>query len=163
MKCPLSQNCLINNIIYKVVLTSTNPCYKEKIYFSTAENTFKLWYSNHQTSFKFIKYKRDIELSNELWQMKKSTSHHLEIVRKGFLCSFNSKSWYFLYLNGKLETVPTGEVTCWRKKQLLSKWRHRNKYSLSKLETKCWRQLYCKKPSYCNFPFVKHIQLKIVG
>ena len=29
-KCPLSQNCLINNIIYKVVLTSTNPCYNKK-------------------------------------------------------------------------------------------------------------------------------------
>ena len=31
-KRPLSQNCLINNIIYKAVLTSTNPRYKEKIY-----------------------------------------------------------------------------------------------------------------------------------
>ena len=41
-KCPLSQNCLISNIIYKAVLVSNNPCYKEKIYFGTAETTFKL-------------------------------------------------------------------------------------------------------------------------
>ena len=27
---PPSQNCLINSIIYKAVLTSTNPCYKRK-------------------------------------------------------------------------------------------------------------------------------------
>ena len=41
-KCPLSQNCLISNIIYKAVLTSTNPLSKEKIYFGIAETAFKL-------------------------------------------------------------------------------------------------------------------------
>ena len=68
----LSQNYLVNNIIYKVVLTSTNPHYKENIYFGTAETTFKLQYSNHQRSFKFLKHKIDTELSNEEWRMKKS-------------------------------------------------------------------------------------------
>ena len=41
-KYTLSQKCLINNIIYKAVLTSTNRRYREKIYFGTAETTFKL-------------------------------------------------------------------------------------------------------------------------
>ena len=52
-----------------------------------------------------MKYKTDIEFPNEVSQMKKSTSHHLEIVRKGFLCCPSSKSWYFLCLNGKLEII----------------------------------------------------------
>ena len=52
-KCPLSQKCLVNNIIYKTVSTSTNPHYKEKIYFGTGETMFKLRYSNHQRSFTF--------------------------------------------------------------------------------------------------------------
>ena len=39
-KCPLSQKCLVKNI-YKAVSTSTNPHYKEKIYFGTAETPFK--------------------------------------------------------------------------------------------------------------------------
>ena len=65
-KCPLSQNCLVNNIIYNAVLTSTNPHYKEKIYFDTVETTFKLRYSNNQRSFKFLKYKTDTELSNKV-------------------------------------------------------------------------------------------------
>ena len=47
-KCPPSQNCLINN--YTAVLMSTNPRYKEKNYFGTAEATFKRRYSNHQRS-----------------------------------------------------------------------------------------------------------------
>ena len=37
-KCPLSQNCLINNILYKAALTPTNLHYKEKISFDTAIN-----------------------------------------------------------------------------------------------------------------------------
>ena len=36
-KCLLRQNCLTSNIIYKAVLTSTNPRYKGKMYFGTAE------------------------------------------------------------------------------------------------------------------------------
>ena len=65
-KCLLNQNCLINNIICIAVLMSTNPSYKEKRCFGTAETTFKVRYSNHQRSFKFLKYKTDIELSNEV-------------------------------------------------------------------------------------------------
>ena len=67
-KCLLSQNCLINNIICKAVLTSTNPFNKEKVYFGTAETTFSLQYSNK-------KYKTDTELLNEVWQMKSPYKH----------------------------------------------------------------------------------------
>ena len=49
-KCPLTQNCLINNI-YKAVLTSTNSRYKEKIYFATAETIFQLRYSTTKDHF----------------------------------------------------------------------------------------------------------------
>ena len=75
-KCPLSQKCLIDNIIYKAVLTSTNPHHKENIYFDTAETKSKLRYSNHQRSFKVLNYKANTELSNEVWRMKKSRQTH---------------------------------------------------------------------------------------
>ena len=70
-KSLLSQSCLNNNIC-KTILASTNTSQKEKIYFGTAETTFKLRYSNHQRSFKFLKSKTDTELSNKVWQMKMS-------------------------------------------------------------------------------------------
>ena len=41
-KCLLNQSCFINDIVYKAVLRSTNRPYEEKIYFGTAETTFKL-------------------------------------------------------------------------------------------------------------------------
>ena len=47
--------------------------------------------------------------------------------------------------------------------ELISNCRHQNKYTFSKYDTKHWRQLYCKKPLYCNFLLVNHIWLKIVG
>ena len=73
---------------------STDPRYKEKICFDTTETTFKLRHSNHQKSFKFLKYKTDIELSNEVWQIKKSgqtIAITWEIVRKCSSCNPNSK------------------------------------------------------------------------
>ena len=160
-KCLLSQNCLINNIIYIAVLMSTNPSYKEKIYFGTAETTFKLSYSNHQRSFKFLQYKTDIELSNEIWRMKKSGQIPVitwEKVRKCSSYNPNSKGC-FLCLTGKLEIVTyRGDYLPNEKTKLMLKCVDQNKYTLSKYD------MYCKKPLYCNFPFVKHIiWLKIVG
>ena len=93
-KCLLSQNCLVNNIIYKAVSTPTNLLYKVKIYFGSAETMFKLRYSNHQRSFKLLKYKTDTELSSKVWQMKKSGQTPVitwKIVRTCSPCNPNSK------------------------------------------------------------------------
>ena len=149
---------LVNNIIYKAVSASTNPHYREKM--------FKLRYSNDQRSFKFLKYKTDTELSSKVWQMKKSGQTPVitwKIIRRCSPYSPNSKR-YYLCLNEKMEIVTyRGNNLLNKKTELISKCRHQNKYTLSKYDTKDWRQLYCKKPLYCNFPFVSHIRLKIVG
>ena len=146
-KCLLSQNCLINNIIYKAALTSTNPCYKEKICFSTAETIFKLRYSNHQSPFKFSKYKTDTELSTEVKRMEKSVLTPViswEIVRKCSPYIPNSKKKEkkkkrkcYLSLNEKLE-IATYQENIWLKKkaELISKYRHQNQYALFKYDTK---------------------------
>ena len=70
-KCLLNQSCFTNNIMYKAVLRSTNRPYEEKIYFGTAETTFKLRCSNHQRSFKFLKCQSDTDLPDKVWKMKK--------------------------------------------------------------------------------------------
>ena len=49
-KCPVNQNCLISNIIYKAVLVSNNPHYKKKS--SLAQ--LKL-HSSYRKPFKFLK------------------------------------------------------------------------------------------------------------
>ena len=163
---PPPPNDVVNNIIYKAVSTSTNPPYKEKIYLGTAETTFKLRYSNHQRLFKFLNYKTDTELSNEVWQRKKSGQTSVitwKIVRRCSPYNPDSKRCY-LCSNEKMEIATYRGYNLLNKKtELISKCRHQNKYTLSKYDTKDWRQLYCKKPLYCNFRFVNHIWLKTVG
>ena len=104
-QCLLSQNSPINNIIYRAVLMSTNPPYKEEIYFGTAKINKKLQYSNRQRSFNFLKCKTDIELSNKVWRMGKSGQTPFitrKIVRECSPYNPNSKKCY-LRLNEKLE------------------------------------------------------------
>ena len=86
VKCPLTQNCLVSNIIYKAVSTSTNSHYKEKIYFSTGKSTFKPQYSNHQRSFQFLKHKTDeiIQRGMTNEKVRKNTSYHTENSTKMF-------------------------------------------------------------------------------
>ena len=136
-KYPLSQNCFISNIIYKAVLASNNPHCKEKSYFDKAEATLKFPHSNHQRPFKFLKYKTDIELSSEVWWIKKSGQEPVitwEIVQKCSSYSPNSKKWC-LCLNEKLEIVTYQGNMLLNNKQ---DW-------YDNANTKTSSQLYCKK------------------
>ena len=142
---------------------STNPHCKGKVYFGTAETTFKLRYSNSQKIFKVLKHLGDTELSNKVWRMKKITPVITwEVVRKCSPHKPNSKGCQ-VCLNEKSEIATyRGKILLNKKTELISKCRHQNKYTLSKFGTKDWRQLYCKNPLSYNFPFVNHIRLKLL-
>ena len=122
------------------------------IYFSTNKTLCKLRYSNHQRSFETLK--TDTGLLKQVRWMKKFEQKPvitLEIVRKCSPYNPNSRRCY-LCLNEKLEIAANqGNNSIKKKTELISKSRHQNKYTLSKYDTKDWRQLHCKKPLYCNF------------
>ena len=69
--CPLSNQCQIMNIIYKVNITSNLRNYNGKIYYGTSEGTFKQRYGNHKKSLNYKKYRTDTKLSKEYWRLKK--------------------------------------------------------------------------------------------
>ena len=71
-KCPLNQQCLVNNIVYQATLYPGTPDGIEKVYFGVSETAFKLRYANHTKSFKIEKYKNDTELSKEVWKLKEN-------------------------------------------------------------------------------------------
>ena len=159
-KYPLSQNCLINKIIYKAILTPIHRCYKEKILIGIAEIRIKLWHPNHQRQSKCLKYKTDTELCNEVVQMKKSWQkprYHVGNSTKMFFLQPQLNKMQ-LCLKEKLEIVTYhGNNLLNIKLGLISKCKHQNKYMLSKYGTKDWHQLHCKKPLHCIFLFVKHM------
>ena len=130
------------------------------MYFRTSKTIFRLWHSNHQRIFKFLKYKADTKISNEVWRKKKSgqaTVITLEIVRTFFLTTLPLRDATYAWIKD-WKLLPNEEITCWTKKR---NW-YRNA-DTKKNYTKDWRRLCCKKLLYCNFPFVKYIPLKIVG
>ena len=69
-RCPMSQNCLVSNIVYEATLTSSLPGYGEKKYIGLCESTFKTRYSAHKTSFNLERYRNNTTLSTEVWRIK---------------------------------------------------------------------------------------------
>ena len=94
---------------------------------------------------------------------------YCRLLGKDGTLSFPYSKWHLgnydlpIALNCKFKVMVSKQITnIFTKTELISKCRHRNIYRFCKYDTKDWRQLYCKKPLYCNFPFLNHIRLKIV-
>ena len=117
-RCMLSQNCLINNIIYKAVSRSANPLYKENVYFNKAETEIKLQHLNQKMPFKFIKHKTDTNISNKVWQIKKSKKAPVITWEKvQNISSYNTNSKRCYIWMKKWNSLPTTEITYWTKNQ----------------------------------------------
>ena len=61
--CPLDGKCLSECIVYEATVLSTK---QTKVYFGTAEGSFKSRYSNHTKSFRLRGYEHETELSNRI-------------------------------------------------------------------------------------------------
>ena len=70
-ECPINNECLTTNIVYKANITSNLENQVTKEYIGVSETTFKKRYANHKKSFNHVKYESDTELSNEFWKIKK--------------------------------------------------------------------------------------------
>ena len=138
-KCPLQQNCLMKNIVYKATVTSDIPNYKRKRYLGSCETTFKLRFGNHKRSFNHKRYKNDTELSNEIWKIKQANgTPHItwEIIRK--CAPYNKEARRCnLCLNEKYEIANyKGNDLLNKRNEIISKCRHRNKFALARYDTK---------------------------
>ena len=82
--CPLRGNCLVNDIVYKVKITS-NDSQKPACYIGLASGSFKTRYNNHNKSFRHERYEKDTELSKFIWSLKRKNvdySIDWEILKK---------------------------------------------------------------------------------
>ena len=136
--CPLNGRCLEREILYEGTITSNLPNYGEKRYLGITENTFKKRYANHKKSFNHDTYKNDTELSSEYWKIKESgyvPKITWKIVRK--YPSYNPETKRcLLCLGEKLEIVESTSGRLLNKRdEVVSKCRHRNKYSLGKFDS----------------------------
>ena len=131
--CPLNGNCLAVNSLYAGTLSSNIPNYGEKEYAGVSEPTFKTRYGNHKTSFNLRKYINSSELSKEVWNIKdkggdpkitwRIIKHHAAYNPVSKRCN--------LCLSEKLYIAEyKGSNLLNKRDELISKCRHRNKYTL---------------------------------
>ena len=66
----MNGNCLKKNILYTANLTCNAANYETKRYIGICATTFKLRYASHIKSFNHDIYKRNSELSAEIWRLK---------------------------------------------------------------------------------------------
>ena len=135
--CPLNNECLTKNIIYKGNITCNLQNYNYKTYYGTSEDTFKTRYANHKKSFNHIKYKNETELSNEFWRLKELNAEPkvtFSIFRRCPKTKRNGPC--YLCLHEKLAILEHKEDNLLNtRNELVSKCRHKNKFKLANFKT----------------------------
>ena len=132
--CPLDGNCQVKNNVYKAtVRREENYC----IYYGTAEGEFKTRYNNHTNSFRHRKSINETELSKYIWQMnEKNIDFNLkwEIGAFTYLYKCGTRRCG-LCLTEKLLIIRGDPLISLNKRtELMSKCRHRNKFTLARFK-----------------------------
>ncbi len=70
-KCPMSNNCLVESIVYQATV-STNDNKPPETYVGLTENSFKTRYANHKSSFNSYEKRNSTELSKHIWELKRN-------------------------------------------------------------------------------------------
>ena len=129
--CPLRGNCLVNDIVYKAKVTSTDS-QKPACYIGLVSGNFKTRYNNHNKSFRNERYEKDTELSKFIWNLKRKNvdySVDWEILKKSntYKCASGQCN---LCMEEKLQILCSRpDRTCIlinKRNKLVSKCRHGN-------------------------------------
>ena len=129
-ECPLSGQCLAQNIVYKCIAsTSMNP---DKTYLGTTEGDFKKRYNNHTNSFRHKLYSKETALSKYIWEIKKEYNK-MPTLKWSVVKSVPSYSGIskkcLSFLHEKLEIInfEDQDHLLNKRSELISKCRHANK------------------------------------
>ena len=133
--CPLRGKCLSRSIIYKATVTSGQ---SEKIYIGCTETTFKERYANHKQSFKNATLSSSTALSKHIWSLKRTDASYTlrwDIMAKAMPYKCGTRNCD-LCMTEKLEIVCADQKSLLNSRaEIISKCRHRNKYTLKCLKT----------------------------
>ena len=126
-------NCLQTSIVYLATVSTDQNTYK---YIGLTENSFKQRFTTHNQSFRHEKYSNATELSKLIWILKKSNTNYKvtwQVLQSaipykigGIRCD--------LCLSEKLHIINTKDRIINKKTELISKCRHKNKFTLKSLK-----------------------------
>ena len=132
--CPMNGECLVKHIVYKAIVSDGN---QKSTYYGTSESEFKTRYNNHTKSFRHKKHKNDTELSKLIWKLKENGTPYAlawSVAARASPYRCGSRRCD-LCLTEKMIIVwaePKGLLN--KRTELISKCRHRNKYTLNNLK-----------------------------
>ena len=132
--CPLDGKFLHECIVYQADVVTNNEC---KEYFGTAEGEFELRYNNHTMVFRHKKRVNDTELSKYLWKLKEENAdYNLQWSIKAYASPYKCGTRKCdLCLTEKMIIARSDLKKLLNKRtELVSKWRHRNKFLLSNIK-----------------------------
>ena len=131
--CPVEGNCLKKGAFYEATVSSDLPNYEDQVYLGISDPAFKGRFKNHEKSFNLEKYKKETELSKEIWRIKEnqgSYSIKWRILKQ--YPSYNPQSKRcMLCANEKLAILHyEGTNLLNKRSEIISTCRHRRKYDL---------------------------------
>ena len=131
--CPLNGNCLQTSIVYLATVSTDQNTYK---YTGLTENSFKQRFTTHNQSFRHEKYSNATELSKLIWTLKKSNTNYKvtwQVLQSAIpykICGTRCD----LCLSEKLHIINAKDRIINKKTELISKCRHKNKFTLKSLK-----------------------------
>ena len=134
--CPLDGECLQSAVVYEATLdagTATTTQYK---YIGLTENTFKSRFNSHTSSFRHENLRNSTELSKKIWKLKENNTpykltwkvlQHGHPYRGGMRTCDLCLTEKMLILRSKHEHLLN------KRREILNKCRHTNKFMLKKV------------------------------
>ena len=118
--CPMDSNCFSEYLIYKASVSATT-------------NTFKERYNNHKCSFRNKSREKNTELSKYVWQLKEKDINYFinwDIAMKAQKSVCGSRKNDLCICEKLLIARVDPNILLNKRDALVSKCRHRNKFSL---------------------------------
>ena len=130
----LNGKCLHQCMAYKTEVT-TNTTYEE--YYGTSEGELKSRYNNHRQCFRHISHINDTELFKYLWTLKANgTDYRLKwsIKSNASRCKCVGRRCDLCLAEKMIITVADPKVLLNKVTELVSKYRHSNKFTLNRFK-----------------------------
>ena len=132
--CPLDGKCWSECIVYEATVLSTK---QTKVYFGTAEGSFKSRHNNHTKSLRLRGYEHETELSKHIWSLKDSNiefSIKWRIKSKAIPYKCGSRDCDLCLAEKVAIARYKGDGLLNKQTELLSKCRHRNKLIIANVK-----------------------------
>ena len=132
--CPLQNQCLTRNVVYKATVSIDKKPENDKHYIGISHTTFKARLYNHHTSFSKSDYKNDTSLATHIWKLKEDkTPYNIkwEIITRAPTCnSLNSTCQLCLLEKMHIVSFPNKKALLNRRSEISIKCKHKAEFLL---------------------------------